>query len=106
MPCPLKVALHSISAEEARSIRDAVLRSSMPAGGSIYPGDDAEDTLHIGAFVDNRLCAVATICRESRSGTSEEREWRLRGMAALEEFRGIGLGKELAERCSAHAIRC
>jgi hypothetical protein len=37
------------------------------------------------------------------SGASGATEWRLRGMATLEEFRGRGLGKRLAERCVAYA---
>jgi ribosomal protein S18 acetylase RimI-like enzyme len=92
-----------ISVEEARVLRDHVLRLGGPAGRSIYPGDDALDTLHLGAFVNGRLAAVATVCHESIPGTSEAGEWRLRGMATLDEFRGSGLGKRLAERCVAHA---
>jgi hypothetical protein len=70
----------------------------MPAGRSIYPGDDAPDTLHLGAFVNGRMAAVATVCRESLPGTSMADQWRLRGMATLKEFRGSGLGRLLAER--------
>lgn len=92
-----------ISVDEARTIRDAVLRSTLPAGGSIYPGDDAADTLHIGAFVNGEFGAVATICREPMPEESNSNEWRLRGMATLEKFRGIGLGRCLAEKCFAHA---
>jgi len=31
------------------------------------------------------------------------REWRLRGMATLEEYRGSGFGRRLAEHCAARA---
>jgi ribosomal protein S18 acetylase RimI-like enzyme len=97
------MAVRSISVAEARVLRDRVLRPGLLAGRSIYPGDDAPDTLHLGAFVNGRLAAVATVCHESMPGTSDAGQWRLRGMATLEEFRGSGLGKRLAERCVAHA---
>ncbi len=103
MPSPLRLDICRISVSEARSIRDAVLRPEMPAGGSIYPGDDAADTLHIGALAECKLCAVATVCCESRPGILDNNEWRLRGMATLEEFRGIGLGRRLAEECLTYA---
>jgi ribosomal protein S18 acetylase RimI-like enzyme len=80
-----------------------VLNAAGPPSRSIYPGDDAPDTLHLGAFVNGRLAAVATVCHESMPGTSDAGEWRLRGMATLEQFRGRGFGKRLAERCVAHA---
>jgi ribosomal protein S18 acetylase RimI-like enzyme len=97
------MAVRSISVAEARVLRDRVLRPGLPTGRSIYPGDDAPDTLHLGAFVNGRLAAVATLCHESMTGTSDAGEWRLRGMATLKEFRRSGLGKRLAERCVAHA---
>jgi ribosomal protein S18 acetylase RimI-like enzyme len=74
----------------------------MAAGKSIYPADSA-DTLHLGAFADGLLAAVATVCRESMFGTSRMGEWRLRGMATLEGFRRSGLARRLAHRCAAHA---
>jgi ribosomal protein S18 acetylase RimI-like enzyme len=97
------MSLRWISVAEARVLRDRVLRAGLPAGRSIYPGDDAPDTLHLGAFVNGRLAAVATVCHESMPGASNAGEWRLRGMATLEEFRRNGLGRHLAARCVAHA---
>lgn len=97
------IALHSISISEARTIRDRVLSAGGPASRSIYPNDDAPDTLHLGAFVNGRLAAVATICHEPMPGSSNSSAWRLRGMATLEEFRRLGLGKRLAASCIAHA---
>jgi GNAT superfamily N-acetyltransferase len=94
--------LRCIHVAEARVLRDRVLRAGAPAGGSVYPGDDAPDTLQLGAFVDGRLAAAATVCREPMPAASDAGEWRLRGMATLEKFRGSGLGRQLAERCAAH----
>lgn len=97
------VTVRCISVTDARVLRDRVLRAGMPAGRSIYLGDDAPDTLHLGAFVNGLMTAVATVCRESMPATSMAGGWRLRGMATSEEFRGGGLGRCLAELCAAHA---
>jgi GNAT superfamily N-acetyltransferase len=86
------------------ALRDAVLRPGLPPGGSHYPGDDAPDTLHLGAFLGSMLVAIATLCREPISDEQSTTSWRLRGMATLPEYRGRGFGKQLAQHCIAYAV--
>jgi ribosomal protein S18 acetylase RimI-like enzyme len=95
--------IRRIAALDTIALRDAVLRPDLPPGGSRYPGDEAPETLHFGAFSDNTLVAVATLCREAMPGTQSTTSWRLRGMATLPEYRGRGLGRQLAQRCIAYA---
>jgi ribosomal protein S18 acetylase RimI-like enzyme len=57
------------------------------------------------AFVDVDLVAIATICYETMPDQASATTWRLRGMATLDQFRGHGLGKSLAEGCIAHAAK-
>jgi ribosomal protein S18 acetylase RimI-like enzyme len=97
------IDIRPIGAQDTHALRDTILRPGQPPGGSIYPGDDGLDTLHLGAFVGSTLVAVATICREAAPGTRSTTCWRLRGMATLAEFRARGLGKELARRCIVYA---
>jgi ribosomal protein S18 acetylase RimI-like enzyme len=70
---------------------------------SIYELDNAPDTLHLGAFIEGTLAAIATICFQSMPNSSDSGEWRLRGMATRDEFRRRGLGKRLTEECVAYA---
>jgi GNAT superfamily N-acetyltransferase len=100
----LEASVRPISANEAQSFRDRVLRLGTSPGQSIYSGDDAPDTLHLGAFVGGQLVSAATICREPMSSTSTTNSWRLRGMATLEEFRGKGWGKHLGAHCVRYVI--
>jgi ribosomal protein S18 acetylase RimI-like enzyme len=95
--------IRRIAALDTIALRDAALRPGMPPGGSHYPGDEAPETLHLGAFLDNTLVAVATLCREAIPGTQGTTSWRLRGMATLPEYRSRGLGRQLAQRCFACA---
>lgn len=94
-----------IAARDTNSLRDRILRPGLPPGGSSYPGDDAPDTLHLGAFIGGPIVAVATLCREPLPDQSTTTSWRLRGMATLPEYRGQGLGKQLAQRSIAYAIK-
>lgn len=96
-----KAQIQVISPEQAQSFRLRVLRPKEKAH-SVYQLDDAADTLHVGAFIGSNLAGVATICQEALPGTSGNNAWRLRGMATDDEFRGLGIGKRLAERCLAY----
>ncbi|HZD46150.1 MAG TPA: GNAT family N-acetyltransferase [Acidobacteriaceae bacterium] len=95
--------IRRIAARDTIVLRDATLRPDLPPGGSHYPGDEAPETLHLGAFSDNTLVAVATLCREAMPGVQSTTSWRLRGMATLPEYRSRGLGRQLAQRCFAYA---
>jgi predicted GNAT family N-acyltransferase len=95
--------IRRIAARDTVVLRDAALRPDLPPGGSHYPGDEAPETLHLGAFSDNTLVAVATLCREPMPGMQSTTSWRLRGMATLPEYRSRGLGRQLAQRCFACA---
>jgi predicted GNAT family N-acyltransferase len=99
------IVIKRISASNTIALRDIVLRRGLPPGGSHYPGDDVSDTLHLGAYAsrDNTLVAVATLCREPMPGQDSATSWRLRGMAIIADYRGQGLGKELARRCITYA---
>jgi ribosomal protein S18 acetylase RimI-like enzyme len=97
--------LQKLSVKEVQMFRDRVLRLGKSEGQSVYRGDDDSKTLHLGAFVDSGLVAIATICHESTPDQPSHTMWRLRGMATLDEFRGRGLGKSLADSCIAHAAK-
>jgi hypothetical protein len=49
--------IRRIAACDTIALRDAALRPGLPSGGSLYPGDEASETLHLGAFSDNTLVA-------------------------------------------------
>ncbi len=94
----------TLKAHEVQKLRDDVLRAGLTPGGSVYRTDLAADTLHVGAFADDTLVAVATVCSELFQEKSERRAWRLRGMATLPAWQGHGLGRQLANKCIDHAV--
>lgn len=92
-----------ISAEETHPLRQAILRPRQGVDAVRWPGDDAPDTAHFGAFEDGRLVGVGTLLREAPKGSSDPRAWRLRGMATLPEVRGKGHGAAIVKAALAHA---
>jgi GNAT superfamily N-acetyltransferase len=94
-----------ISAAVARPLRAAVLRPGQSPERQRYPGDDAEQTLHAGAFAGAELVGVATLALEPPPGGDDPRAWRLRGMAVSPNQQGRGLGRRLIEACIEHAYR-
>lgn len=96
-----------VRADEVRPIRGKVLRPGQPTDRLVYPGDDADSTVHLGCSMGRGdLVAVVSLYNESVPGT-DGHAWRIRGMATLREYRGRGFGAALAEAgiSLAHGIR-
>jgi len=95
------IEVRRIGAALARTVRWPVLRAGRPERDSLFPEDDLPDTVHLGAFDEERLVGVATFFPEGLSPFPSA--WRLRGMAALPTARGRGVGRALVERGFAEA---
>jgi GNAT superfamily N-acetyltransferase len=87
--------------DSVRELRHRLLRPHQAPEALVYGGDDAWDSLHIGAYIDRDLIGIASIVREPPPWGSDERAWRIRGMATMPEVRGYGAA--LLERCLEHA---
>ncbi len=88
--------------EAVRPLRKTILRPNLPADTTIYPGDEAADTFHAGAFLDGELVGITTALREAPPGEADPYAWRLRGVAVAEGARGLGIGRALIQACMQH----
>jgi GNAT superfamily N-acetyltransferase len=86
-----------------RELRHTVLRPHQRPEELMYEGDDDPDALHLGAFEDGGLVAIASITPEPPPGSADPGAWRVRGMATLPEARNRGIGSRLLELCIEHA---
>ncbi len=57
--------IRTIAVDEARILRRVVLRPNLPPEASIFPGDDAPTSLHLGAFESDELVGVATLIQDA-----------------------------------------
>ncbi|MBA3438948.1 MAG: GNAT family N-acetyltransferase [Pyrinomonadaceae bacterium] len=94
-----EIEIREVSAEETRLLRSAILRPQQPNEESIYPKDDAPDTLHLGAYLNGELVGVASVYNEPPPSETNGDAWRLRGMAIRTDVQRRGCGRALLERC-------
>jgi predicted GNAT family N-acyltransferase len=91
------IELKEISAKETYMLRQRVLRPHHGIDSCVWPGDEEKETFHLGAYLDEKLIGVASFYKESSPEIQKNHQFRLRGMAVHEDYRGTGLGKNLLQ---------
>jgi GNAT superfamily N-acetyltransferase len=92
------VTIRPIPAQATHPLRQEVLRAGMPPEASIYPGDDDERTVHLGAFDPDGIGGIATLCARDRvAGQAPYHSpgMRFRGMAVAPVWQRKGVGGQL-----------
>ncbi|MES2812367.1 MAG: GNAT family N-acetyltransferase [Bacteroidota bacterium] len=87
--------IKDIPPELTYAIRQAVLRKGRPIEDCYFEGDYLDTTKHFGLFIDNSLAGVASVFENKNDNFSEKSQFQLRGMAVLDSFQKMGLGKLL-----------
>lgn len=83
---------------ETLPVRQLVLRPGKPLKDCIFEGDELPSSLHFGAFVEEQFAGVITLMANKNPHFQDDRQFQLRGMAVLPEFKGKKCGKTLLER--------
>jgi GNAT superfamily N-acetyltransferase len=104
LPSGEPVAVEVVGAEVVRPLRHAVLRSGWPDEESVYPGDDHPSAAHVAVRSGDArdVLAVGTVLSEASPWQPDVPAWRIRGMAAVEQRRGEGLGALVLEALINH----
>jgi GNAT superfamily N-acetyltransferase len=87
------VEVRNIEPEMTYGLRHSVLRPHQTVEDCIYDTDHEDYAFHVGAFYQGRLISIASFCVEKNPDFPIERQYRLRAMATLEEFRKLGFGR-------------
>lgn len=87
--------IKEIPSKDLIYIRQATLRQGQPIEKCIYPGDDDPDNFHLGLFIEDELCGIASFYLENNNHFSTQTQYRLRGMATVDKIRGQGYGKKI-----------
>ena len=91
----MNVEVKKITYLDTFSVRSAVLRQGKPIETCFFFGDDDEETIHFGLFIDYNLIGVASIFKAQNEIFEKNNQFQLRGMAILNEFQGLGFGNIL-----------
>ncbi len=85
-----------VSAEQVYPLRLKVLRPGGVLADCIWPGDDLQNTVHMGAMDDaGNVLGVASFFEQNHPDLAALRPIQLRGMATHPDARGKGYGKAL-----------
>lgn len=87
-----------ISPKDTKLIRKKMLRPEGTLEDCSFEGDSADQTFHLGAFVDGKLVSIASFFFEKHPEIEGPHQYRLRGMATLPEFQNQGLSMALLKR--------
>ena len=86
-----------INATETYPIRHQMLRSSFSYEECYFPGDNDEQTFHLGVCIDNKFVSIASFYYERHPQLPGEHHYRLRGMSTLPTYQKRGLSYALLE---------
>ena len=84
-----------INAADTFQIRQQMLRPRESIDQCVFTGDENEQSFHLGAFKEGKLISVASFYFEKHPDLAEPYQFRLRGMATLNEYQHQGLSREL-----------
>lgn len=84
-----------IEPEMTYTLRHMVLRPNQSMEDSKYDTDFDDHAFHVGAFYQEKLISVASFIVDNNSEFPIEKQYRLRQMATLEEYRKLGAGREV-----------
>jgi len=89
--------LKEIAAEETWPVRHPVLRKGRPLEDVYMEADEKKNTFHLGIFYKNKIVGVASYMQDSHPDF-KGKQYRLRGMAVLPEYRKKGLAELLVKK--------
>lgn len=98
----MSISVRQVPAESTHVMRQRILRAHQNLEEMDYPGDRDAETVHFGAFAGQELVGIASIYQQPWGRDPRPGDWRLRGMAVHESWRGAGVGTALLAACAKH----
>jgi predicted GNAT family N-acyltransferase len=86
-----------IKAQETYPLRQRVLRPHQGIESCVWPGDTDPGVFHLAVLLNGKQVCIASFYPEKHPGFTEPVQYRLRGMATHEDYRGKNFGKELMQ---------
>lgn len=92
-----EIKVKKITYSDTFPVRSAVLRQGKPIETCFFVGDDAQNTIHFGLFLENNLVGVASVFKSTSINFDKKSQFQLRGMAVLSAYQGFGFGAVILE---------
>ncbi len=89
------IEVRTIKPEMTYSLRHQILRPHQTLEDCQYETDHETGTFHIGAFYQEKLISIASFYIENNPDFSSDKQYRLRAMATLDDFRKLGAGRAI-----------
>ena len=96
--------IKKINSIDTYPVRHEVLRKGKPFETCQFKGDDDENTIHFGLFLEDKLVGIISIFKENNNLFPKLNQFQIRGIAVLEEFQGKGFGTELVKEAENHCV--
>lgn len=89
----MNYSIKKISAKETYIVRHPVLRQGKSIESCVFDDDNLDTTFHLGIFNKDKLVGVSSFLMSKHPLLTEKLQYQLRGMAVLNEYQNLGLGK-------------
>jgi GNAT superfamily N-acetyltransferase len=93
--------VRAVSGDQVIGLRHVILRQGLPREEAIFPGDEADTSIHLAAFADSAVIGCVTLHLNQWQGESA---WQLRGMACRGDWQSRGVGRRLVEMAERRAL--
>ena len=87
--------IRSISSTQTFEIRLPILRAGQPLESCKFIGDEDVETLHFGAYEEERLIGVLSCYVNNGTHFNQGKNYQIRGVAVVEKLQQKGIGKAL-----------
>lgn len=85
--------IKEIEPELTYDLRHSILRPHQPFEACMYDTDHNPGAFHVGGFYQDKLICTASFYAESHPDFTNGKQYRLRAMATLEDYRKLGAGR-------------
>lgn len=89
--------VRKIKPEDTYPLRHSILRPHQTMKDCMYDTDHEAHAFHVGAFYHGRLISIASFCINKNNDFPVEKQYQLRAMATLDEFRKLGAGRAIVK---------
>lgn len=97
--------IKEIDANSTYQLRHKILRPNQTIDDCKYPLDLEDETIHLGAFINDKIISIASFFFEKNENFKAQKQYRLRGMATLPSHRNQKAGSSLVKKAEEIMIK-